>query len=159
MPSGLVGLCESTTKCITGITLVALILGFCLSGLTLGIIDIIIGSKWQSCYLDDYKADTYLIVSGALLLAGIILYSNSKKDPDNENNESQGLAGLVSAAYLGVLIWGMTIVWDTEQLDCKKGQYDYLYYRTVVVMFIYVALLALLVLNALCLNGLAVAQS
>ena len=122
------------------------------SGLALGIADVVIGAKWDDCYLNSDDADIYLIVSGSILIASFvfnILNQHSKKDKDNKGNYT-GLLIILFIAFLGILIWGMTIVWDTDQGDCSKSQYDYLYYRTVVVMFINVTVFVLLLMAVFC---------
>jgi len=150
MVFGLIGLCKGTTKCLVGAILVSVVLAFSFSGLALGIADIVIGAKWKSCYLNDDNADIYLIVSGSIQLAGFLIYSNDKKTSNENNNGSMGLCGLILTASISVLIWGMTIVWDTEKGNCDSGQYDYLYYRTIVAMFIEVVLFILLTMYTLC---------
>jgi hypothetical protein len=153
MTSNFLSCYECTAKFLTGAALIVVVLGLCFSSLALAITDIVIGATWQSCYLNDDNADIYLIVNGSLLLAGVFLFTNSKKNTEAEVDGAKGFISLVMAASLGVLIWGMTIVWDTEKGDCDTGQYNYLYYRTVVVMFIQTAIVALLILYLICAGG------
>lgn len=131
---------------------VILFLVISFSSLALGIADVVIGAKWNDCHLNDDDADVYLIVSGSILLSCFVLSmlnKNSKQD-DYDAGSFAGTLVLLCIASLGILIWGMTIVWETEQGDCSKGQYDYLYYRTVVVMFLNVAVFALILLGLFC---------
>ena len=122
------GMGSATLLC--GITLC--ILAF--SSIGLGIADIVIGSKMDTCHID--SLDTYLIISGSLLLGYIIVNVLFGKD---DNNNVHPSAQLISLSYVGIIIWGMSILWDTESGDCNLGQYNYAYYRTVVVMWIAVA--------------------
>jgi len=158
MMSGLVDCFKDSGKFLSGVVLIVLVLALCFSGIALGIADIVIGAKWKECYLNDDSADIYLIVSGALLLACVMLVGNSKtNNEEEEKHRSRGLYGLVTTASFGVLIWGMTIVWDSEQGDCDKGQYNYLYYRTIVIMFMGIGIVALGLLAVIGLGAHAIA--
>ena len=134
---------DCMTLCCSGVGM-GVLLACALCNLALGIADIVIGAEWNHCHLNDDKANIYLIVSGSLILASVVFGSNSKRTDDNQ--EINTLGSIVGFAYLGVLISGMTIVWDSDRGDCDSGQYDYLYYRTVVIMFLLVACVSLSVL-------------
>ena len=86
----------------------------------LGISDIIIGLTWKECYLNSIDVPIYLCVSGCVLMLNYAM-----------NGSKINVFKLIS---LGILMWGMTIVWNTEQKDCSSTQYNYLYYRTTLTM-------------------------
>lgn len=137
--------------CMGGCVLSIIVFALSLSGLALGIASVVIGAKWHDCYLNDDDADVYLIVVGSLMIAAFVCQAiwGKKKEDDEGNN---GYSGLIGLATFGVLIWGMTIFWDTKQGDCSKGQYDYGYYMTHVLMFLVVAIVAIM-----CIVGLIMA--
>lgn len=128
-----------------------LVLALSLVGLGLGIASIIIGVKWKDCYLNDDDAPLFLILFGSLSLGAIVssyyVYELKKK------GHNPGLSGLIaalcSAGDAGVLIWGLTIFWDTEQGDCNAGQYDFGYYMPHVLVFMVTAIFAMIVVVAL----------
>lgn len=114
--------------------------------LALGITSVVLGAKWENCYLNDDDIDIYLIVIGSLQIAAFVVYvvfGKKKEDDDNSKNGGPVLLGL---AVLGVLIWGMTIVWDTEQGDCEHGPYNYAKYMTEILTFFITAVFGLLLL-------------
>lgn len=158
--------CYDCCKCfggaVGGAIGVILIIAFALSGFALSITDIIIGATWKDCYLNNEDVHIYLIVSGAVLLTSCLLGSTASKHDDTETKKKNSLTTLgtlCSIAYFGILIWGMIIVWDTEQKDCDHGQYNYVYYRTVVICFLIVALVSLGILGAIVYGSIAGASA
>lgn len=134
--------------CVGASLLGLIIFAISMAGVALGIADIVIGAKWDNCHLSDDDADVYLIVLGCLSILCFLFtgYSSSKGE---EAKENAGRGSLVGLAFIGVLIWGMTIFWDSDQLDCSSGQYDYGYYRTVVTMFFLTAVFGLLIIGGM----------
>jgi hypothetical protein len=126
-----------------------------LAGLAIGIADIVIGAKYlyTDCHIGNLAE--YLIVAGVI---GIICFllrccrkKNAGKDGENpDDSEPSGIEWLFILTAMSILIWGMTLVWDTERGDCPVTLYEYSYYVTVVSMFICVAVLALAVLYCIC---------
>jgi len=133
---------------------IAIIIAVAVAALVLGIFDIIVATKWDECHLDqDHSPDIYLYVLGGLTLGAIALnaVSTKKKDGEDDDKDCFGkLAALCGMGCVGVLIWGMTIFFDTEQGDCNPKYYDYAYYRTLVVMFMLVAAASVAVLVGSC---------
>ena len=140
--------CQGAVGGCGAVLLVILVIAVALSSLALGIADIVVGVKWNECHMNDRDADIYLIVSGAVTLATLVVgnINRSTKQDENDPGRYALMAGLLTVSTFGILCWGMDVVWDQEQGDCSKGQFDYLYYRTIVVMFTFVASLALLLL-------------
>lgn len=126
-----------------------------LIGLAVGIADIVIGAKYlhSTCHIDNLAE--YLIVAGVL---GIICFllrciRKHKAGNDNENpddSEPSCFEWLFILTYVSILIWGMTLVWDTKCMDCPSTLYDYAYYRTSIGIFLGAAILALAVLYCIC---------
>lgn len=126
-----------------------------LAGLALGIANIVIGSKYlhSECHIQDLAE--YLIVAGVIGLVCFLLRCCRKKkagkDGKNpDDSEHSCIEWLFIITYVSILIWGMTLVWDTERGNCPATLYEYGYYLTVVSMFICVAILALAVLYYIC---------
>ena len=131
---------------------IVIIYALSLVGIVLGVFDIIVGVKWESCHLEGFP-DIYLIVLGSLSLATIVFHHVfKKKDEKDDEEESPGqrFANLISLGAMGVLIWGMTIFFDSEQGYCNGQMYDYGYYRTLVTMFFLVALFGVIILGLSC---------
>ena len=102
----------------------------------LKISDIVVASKWEDCHLEN--VDIYLYTAGATGLATLLfLYLASKSDDD----PFKKLATLSSLGHYGVIIWGTTILYNSDVGDCDGKYYDYAYYRTLVVVFIVPAIL------------------
>lgn len=143
--------CQGALGGCGAVLLVLLLIAVVFSGLALGIADIVIGVKWNDCHMNERDADIYLIVSGAVTLAAIVVgnINNQSKTEEGDPGRHALLAGLLSVSTFGILCWGMDVVWDQEQGDCSKGQFDYLYYRTIVVMWLLVASIGLLLLALL----------
>ncbi len=144
--------------CITGLVAcicVPLAIGLELLGLAIGITDIVIGAKYlhSTCHIDNLAE--YLIVAGVLGLVCFLLRCIRKKNAgkDNENpddSEPSCIEWIFILTHLSILIWGMTLVWDTKRMDCPSTLYEYAYYRTVIGIFLCASILALAVLYCIC---------
>lgn len=126
-----------------------------LTGLAIGIANIVIGAKYlhNECHI--HNLAEYLIVSGVIGLCCFLLRCRRKnkavKDGENPyNSEPSGIEWLFILTSASILIWGMTLVWDTERGNCPVTLYSYSYYVIVISMFICVAILALAVLYCIC---------
>ncbi len=149
---------EGLLTCFTAVgacICVPIILAIELAGLAIGIADIVIGAKYlrADCHIQDLAE--YLIIVGVIGLCCFLLRCCRKKKAgkDGENpddSEPSGIEWIFMLAVMSIIIWGMTLVWDTERGNCPVTLYEYGYYRTVVGMFICVAILALAVLYCIC---------
>jgi len=115
------------------------------SSFAFGITNIVIGSKWEDCHLD--KVDSYLIAIGSLGLCYAILWGGNKTDSSKKHGEQSDLQKLAGFAILGLLIWGTTIFYDSEQGNCRSSYYKYAYYYTLISMFLTVAYVSILILG------------
>jgi hypothetical protein len=129
-----------------------------LAGLAIGVADIVIGARYlhSTCHIDDLAV--YLIVAGVLGLVCFLLRCCRKKKAgkDGENpddSEPSCIEWLFIITYVSILIWGMTLVWDTERGDCPVTLYEYGYYRTVIGIFIGTAIMAIAMLYCICSVG------
>ena len=149
---------ETSVTCVTAAIAcicVPIALALELIGLAIGIADIVIGAKYlhSTCHIDDLAE--YLIVAGVLGLICFLLRCcrKHKAGKDNENpNDSKpsGIEWLFILTNVSILIWGMTLVWDTKRMDCPIPLYEYAYYRTSIGIFLGAAILALAVLYCIC---------
>lgn len=107
----------------------------------------------NDCHI--HNLQTYLIVLGTCCIINfIIFYMNQKKQnsdqeqeqaSDTDNKGSYELNGkLFKFITVCISIWGMTLVWDTEQGNCPSTLYNYAYYRTIVFVFIMTAIIAIM---------------
>jgi hypothetical protein len=132
-------------------------IGYLIICIILSIFDIVIGSIWDHCYLNDNRVNLYLILSGSFLLTTtiisivIIILEIRNKDYESlnevDNNLIQTLLALPAVTYMSILIWGMSILWGTHIHNCNEGQYNYAYYRTIVVIFLIVTFVSLYMLS------------
>lgn len=143
--------CQGAIGGCGAVILFLLIIVLMFSGVAIGIADIVIGAKWAECHMNEHDADIYLIVSGAVLLSAIVVGNINDKTKESENDAGRYalLTGLLGTASFGILCWGMDIIWDQEQGDCLKGQFDYLYYRTAVIMWMFVTVIGMGILAVL----------
>jgi len=122
-------------------------LGYLVILLIIGIIDVVVGSIWDQCYLNNNNVNTYLILSGIFLMVTTILgiisiiITINKVGYESLNYTETSkyintLLGVPALVYMGTLIWGMSIMWGTHVQNCNIYQYNYVYYRTTVVIFI-----------------------
>jgi len=149
---------ETFVTCVTATIAcicVPIAVGLELLGLAIGIADIVIGAKYlhSTCHIDNLAE--YLIVAGVLGLVCFLLRCTRKQKAgkDNENpddSEPSGLEWLFILTQVSILIWGMTLVWDTKRMDCPSTLYEYAYYRTVIGIFLGASILALAVLYCIC---------
>lgn len=124
-------------------------------GLAIGITDIVIGTKYlnSSCHINNLAE--YLIVIGVTSIMCFLVRCNRKYREGNENDtpddsEPSCMEWLLRCIHVSILIWGMTLVWDTKQIDCQSLFYEYAYYRTIIDVFIGAGILALAVLYCIC---------
>ena len=120
----------------------------CVASFACAIANIVIGSKWDDCHLE--KVDAYLISIGSLSLAYVVLWFHNKGDSSKNSGEPSELQTLAGIGTFGLLIWGMTIFYDSEQGDCKASHYNYAYYYTMIWMFFVVALVLVIILLLIC---------
>ena len=121
---------------------------FIMCGFTLSIFDIVLGVTWKECYMNQRNANVYLVISGSLMFTTLILLPKIMQNYEVNNSSILGqFATLCGLAYVGNLIWGMIIVWGTQQNDCNSHQYYYLYYRTMVICFLTVCFIVIYVNN------------
>ncbi len=149
---------EGILACFTAVgacICVPVILAIELAGLAIGIANIVIGAKYlhAECHIQDLAE--YLIISGVIGLCCFLLRCCRKKKDgkDGENpddSEPTGIEWLFTLASMSVIVWGMTLVWDTERGNCPATLYEYGYYVIVVSMFICIAMLALAILYCIC---------
>ena len=124
------------------------IIGVCafaivISGLALGITDIVIGAKFlhSDCHIHDLPK--YLVVMGVFSIVNfliLILCNIGKRESNTDPTTCEYLFTFIS---IGIGIWGMTLVWNSEQDTCPSTLYNYAYYRTVVFVFIITAIFAI----------------
>lgn len=149
---------EGILTCFTAVgacICVPIILAIELANLAIGIADIVIGAKYlhADCHIQDLAE--YLIIIGVIGLCCFLLRccrkKNAGKDGENQDDsEPSGIEWIFMLAVMSIIIWGMTLVWDTERDNCQVTLYEYGYYRTVIGMFIGVAMRALAVLYRIC---------
>ena len=113
-----------------------------ISGIALGITDIVIGAKFlhDECHIQELP--TYLIVLGVFSIINFILFCIKKIKGEDDYSACEYLFAFMSIA---IYIWGMTLVWNTELGDCPSTLYNYAYYRTIVFVFIMTAIFAITV--------------
>ena len=138
-------------KCINttvGLTIVLIIcVGIIGSGLALGIADLVIGIKYLQSECSIENLANYLIVLGPFCIINFIIliigvfYENINK----KINNIKCLFNIMAFITYCICIWGMTLVWDTDGKSCPNTLYNYAYYRTVVFIFIGVAILTILI--------------
>lgn len=138
-------------KCINttvGLTIVLIIcIGIIGSGLALGIADLVIGIKYLQSECNIENLANYLIILGPFCIINFIIliigvfYENINKNTKNINC----LFNTIAFITYCICIWGMTLIWDTDGKYCPNTLYNYAYYRTVVFIFIGVAILAVIV--------------
>lgn len=117
---------------------------FIICGFVLSIFDIVIGVNWKDCYLNQKNVNIYLVISGSLMFTSLMLLPKIIQNNETNNSSMLGqFATLCGLAYFGNLIWGMTIVWGTNQNNCNIYQYNYLYYRTIVICFLSVCFIVI----------------
>lgn len=156
MSGNILDCCKNTSIVIGSLFLLLIFIAISVSTLAIGIADVVIGAKWNNCHLSNDDADIYLIVSGSILISFFVINvintdaKSSRELANGRNDADKGpyisLLMLLSMAMLGILIWGMTIVWKSEQGDCNHGQYNYLYYRTIILMFMSIVVYGTLIL-------------
>jgi hypothetical protein len=149
---------ETFVTCVTAAIAciyIPIAVGLELLGLAIGITDIVIGAKYlhSSCHIDNLAE--YLIVAGVLgivcFLLRCIRKKNAGKDGENpDDREPSCFEWLFIISNVSILIWGMTLVWDTKRVDCPSTLYDYAFYRTSIALFLGAAILALAVLYCIC---------
>lgn len=134
---------------------VPIMIGLELLGLAIGIADIVIGAKYlhSTCHIDNLAE--YLIIAGVLgiicfLLRCIRKHNAGKEGENPDDSEPSCFEWFFILTHVSIIIWGMTLVWDSERMNCSSTLYEYAYYRTSICMFLGVAVLALFVLYGIC---------
>jgi hypothetical protein len=129
-----------------------------ISGLALGITDIVIGAKFlhNDC-TNIHELPTYIIVFGVFNIINFIIFCKKQLKGEDDYLVGEYLLMFIS---IGISIWGMTLVWNTERGDCPSTLYNYAYYRTFVFVFTMTAIFASFMsfitfgcMSALCCNS------
>lgn len=135
---------ESTTSIVSRLmsyTIIIIVLYMIIIGcVALGFVDIAIGMTYMydACHIS-YLAP-YLVLLGPFCIISTIM--SAIKDADTPPAFSR-LHYIIITFVMSIAIWGMTLVWDTDQGNCPVTLYNYAYYRTIVSMFISVAIVAI----------------
>jgi hypothetical protein len=119
-------------KCVLYTILLIVAFAIIISGLALGITDIVIGAKFlrSDCHIHDLAK--YLIVMGVFSIVNFLIFCTTKcKKNDNDKNDMSACEYLFAFIGISIGIWGMTLVWNSEQNTCPSTLYNYAYYRTV----------------------------
>lgn len=118
----------------------------CLMEIVLGAYDIYSGYNYNKNDCKSNYVGAYSICLGinSIIFGFACLYFATDKSKRCENKAcSENL--LVSVIIGGLLIWGMTMVWNSNSAEhnCPAHIFNYIYYRTTITFFIIVAILAI----------------